>query len=56
MTQLEGSLRNRSTWLVDLAVVKLIVVGSILIVFMKILHNFYAIKKNHVLLLVPGNR
>ena len=36
LTQFEGSLRNRSTWLVDLAVVKLLVVGSILIVFMKI--------------------
>jgi hypothetical protein len=41
LTQYEGNLRARSTWLVDLeAVVELLVVGSIHVIFMEILTQF----------------
>jgi len=41
LTQYEGNLRNRSTWLVDLeAVVELLVVASIHVVFMELLERF----------------
>jgi hypothetical protein len=41
LTQYEGDLRSRSTWLVDFeVVVELLVVGSIHVIFMEILTMF----------------